>query len=138
MTYDASFYNDALDSWTSKYAGKILRIYDVLPSGLVVPAGTILAELTIPNPSHNAAGFNSGANRYEANMTGTWSDPSANASGTPLGFIIGSGSPFIVIASGSARGPGNPGADIVLSTDTLTAGAPFSITKFLQFLTVAS
>lgn len=140
MLYTGVFYTDALDNWVSKYSGKTLRIYTGAQNGLNVPSGTLLAEFVIPNPSHNAAGFNATANRYEAAMAGTWSDLSADAGGTPASFVIGtvSGGVMTVQASGTARGPANPGADLVLSADTLSAGAPFSVTKFLQFMTLAA
>jgi hypothetical protein len=142
MHYANDFYTDALDNWVSKYAGKTMRIYDAVKDGLNVPAGNILAEFVIPNPSHNAAGYNSGANRYEATMAGTWSDQQANLSGTPRSFVIGipnADGTFTVKATGTAGGPSaSPVPELLLNVDTLSAGAPFSITKFLQILNLAA
>jgi hypothetical protein len=141
VQYANDFYTDSLDLWTSKYSGRTLRLYDAAPNGLSLPVGNILASLVVPNPSHNAAGFNATANRFEAVMAGTWSDAAADLSGTPRSFVIGipnADGTFTVIASGTAGGPSAISPEMVLSADTITASAPFSVTKFLQFLNLAA
>jgi hypothetical protein len=142
MHYSSDFYADALDNWVSKYSDKTMRIYDAAKNGLTLPAGNILADFVIPNPSHNAAGFNGTANRYEATMAGTWSDATANLSGTPRSFVVGisnADGTFTVKATGTAGGPSaSPVPELLLNADTLSAGAPFSITKFLQVLNLAA
>jgi len=142
VQYASEFYVDSLENWVNHYSGRTLRIYDVAPNGLTLPSGVILAEFVIPDPSHNAPGYNSNASRYEATIRGTWTDQVANAGGTPRSVVIGvpgTGTAFTVKASGTAGGPtaaaaANPPLDLVLNADVLSAGAPFTITKFLQFL----
>jgi hypothetical protein len=142
MHYSSDFYTDALDNWVSKYAGKTIRIYDAVKNGLTLPAGNILAEFVIPNPSHNAAGFNATANRFEATMAGSWTDQTADLGGTPRSFVVGipnADGTFTVKATGTAGGPSaSPVPELLLNADTLSAGAPFSITKFLQTLNLAA
>jgi hypothetical protein len=71
----------------------------------------------------------------------------ANAGGTPRSFVVGvPGTTFALKASGTAGraltaaevSAGGVQPELVLSADTLSAGAPFSITKFLQFLSLAA
>ncbi len=148
MQYASEFYVDSLENWVNHYSGKTLRIYDSVTNGLVLPTGVKLAEFVIPDPSHNFPGLNSGANRYEATIRGTWTDQTADAGGTPRSFVIGvpgTGTAFTVKAAGTAGktltaaevSAGGVQPDLGLSADVLSVGAPFTITKFLQYLNLA-
>lgn len=130
----ADFYTAAIDAKTAIFPGCTLRVYTGAFSATLavqtfgsVPAGTLLAELVIPNPSHQPAAWNAASAVYEALITGNWQDLQANASGDFGCFaIFRAGS---VIWDGTAGGPGS-GKDLILSAASVSAGAPFSITKF--------
>lgn len=84
-------------------------------------SGTVLADITMPDPAWNAA---SGG---QMTMTGSWVDLSANASGTAGHWRISNAADTTCYAQGSI---GTSGADLVVDSLTFTAGQGFSILSF--------
>lgn len=82
-------------------------------------AGTVLATMTLPSDWMAAASSGSKA------LLGTWSDSSADATGTAGCFRILQGATQHL--SGTV---GTSGADLNLSSTSITSGLPVTITSF--------
>jgi hypothetical protein len=83
-------------------------------------AGTLLASITLPNPAFATA--SAGA----ISKTGTWSDSSANASGTAThGRIISSGGTEIADFT-----VGTSGADMIIDNASIVLGGVVTVSTF--------
>lgn len=87
-------------------------------------AGTVLAELTLP--SDWAAAASGGAKA----KSGTWEDLSANATGTAAHWRLYDSTGTTCHAQGTCGAAGS-GADLELSTTSVTAGDVFSVTSWV-------
>jgi hypothetical protein len=85
--------------------------------------GTVLATLSLPSDWMAAASGGSKA------KSGTWSDASADNSGTAGHFRIYASDGTTVHAQGSV-GISGSGADMIVDSVSFTAGQTFSITTF--------
>lgn len=101
----------------------ILRIRSGAPPANIAAAstGTVLSTLTLPTDWMAAASGGAKA------MSGTWSDSSADNSGTAAHFEIVKSDTTTRCIQGTA---GLAAADMILDSVTFTAGQPFSITSF--------
>lgn len=131
IPFDQSVERALVDLRTSYLGGKSLRLYTAgLPAGFqTIPGGTQLAGILIPDPSHNAAVWNNTLNRPEAVLRGTWSDQSADASGTFGCFIVIDPVTNFIVQRGTAGASGS-GAQLILSAASVAQGAPFSIVSW--------
>jgi hypothetical protein len=84
-------------------------------------SGTVLATLTLPSDWLAAASSGSKA------KSGTWTDSSADASGTAGHFRIYAGATCKM--QGTVSGTGG-GGDMTMSSTTLTSGFSFTINNF--------
>ena len=120
--------NAILNAISALYNGGTLTIRSGTPPGPNATAtGTVLATVTLPNPAFAAA---SGT----AARTGTWSDASADATGTAGHFrVVATGG---AVFEGTISATGGSG-DMELSTISMIAATPFTITAFTLSLTNA-
>ena len=86
-------------------------------------SGTVLATLTLPSDWMNAA---SGGTKT---LLGTWQDASSDNTGTAAHFRIHDSGGTVCHMQGSITAPGG-GGDMELTTTSLVATQPFSITTF--------
>lgn len=128
-----------LDNRTAYVSGCTMRLYEgALPSGFQnVPAGLKLAELAVPNPSHNAATWNSAGGYAEATLRGTWGDTAADAGGTFGCFTVTDANGSIVQRGTAGRAltaeqvtAGVIPPQLIVSHATIAQDAPFSITAY--------
>lgn len=115
-----------IDATADDYAGTTLRLYtgNVNPTKGSAPTGTLTALINLPAPSHNAAARS--GSFIQATKAGAWQTESALASGDPGCYTISDGT--TILEDGTAGGAGS-GADLVLSTANVVAGAPVSVTS---------
>lgn len=86
--------------------------------------GTVLATITLPTPAFGAASTT-------VAKAGTWEDASADATGTAAHFrIVCTGG---AILEGTCTATGG-GGDLELSTVSLIAAVPFTVTAFTMSL----
>lgn len=115
--------NAMLDAYESNIGtSPVLRMYtgSVHATFGTAPAGTLLAELTLPSDWMAAASAGSKA------KSGTWQDASANASGT-IGCYTLSTSGGTIIEDGSVTATGG-GGDIEVDNTSAVAGQAVTIT----------
>lgn len=98
--------NAQLTQIASLYAAGILEVWSgTTPAIDVVPTGTKLVSITLPNPSFGAP------SNGQMNKTGTWKTNAALATGTPSFYRF--------IATGGSRRQGsaamNTGAELICS-----------------------
>lgn len=86
-------------------------------------SGTVLATLNLPSDWMNAA---SGGTKT---LLGTWQDASSDATGTAAHFRIHDSGGTVCHMQGSITATGG-GGDMELTTTSLVATQPFSITTF--------
>lgn len=86
-------------------------------------SGTVLATLNLPSDWMAAA--SSGAKA----MTGTWSDPSADATGTAAHYRLYASDGTTCGAQGSVTATGG-GGDLTVDNTSFATGQSFSITAF--------
>lgn len=86
-------------------------------------SGTVLATLNLPSDWMGAAG--SGAK----SMSGTWSDSSADASGTAAHFRLYASDGTTCHAQGAVSASGG-GGEMIVDNVSFSAGQAFSITAF--------
>lgn len=84
-------------------------------------SGTVLATLNLPSDWMAAASAGSKA------MSGTWSDSSADSTGTAAHFRIHDSTATTCHMQGSV---GTSGTDMIVDSTSFTAGQSFSITSF--------
>lgn len=117
--------NALLDAIASSASGSNLRIYSgsVGADADTTPGGTLLVDIVLPAPAFNAASGGS------MSKNGTWSDASANASGTAGCFrLTSTNSPFYCV-DGSVTATGG-GGDLQLDTTTIVATGIVTVTSF--------
>lgn len=125
LAYIAALRNARLDAITTKIdagAGAgLLRIYDGTRPATGGTATTLLAELTFSDPSSAAA---SGGVLTASAIT---QDSSANATGTATWFrVVDSAATFVMDGN-----VGTSGSDLNLTTTSITATQPVSVTSFV-------
>ena len=124
--YGITLANALLESWESNIGtAPILRIYTgEAPANCAAAAsGTKLVDMTLPSDFMAAASGGSKA------KSGTWSDPSADATGTAAHYRIYDSGDTTCMEQGTVTVTGG-GGDLTLSTVSVTAGLPVSITGF--------
>jgi hypothetical protein len=118
--------NTRLDAITTRQDGgsgaALLRIYDGSRPATGGTATTLLAELTLSDPSASAA--SSGTLTYSA----ITADSSANATGTATWFRIVQSDGSTHVMDGSV---GTSGSDLNLNTTSIVSGAQVSISSFV-------
>lgn len=125
IAYSTTLRNNRLDQITSAIDGGtgagLLRIYDGSRPATGGTATTLLAELTFSDPSANSA---SSGQLTASSIT---QDSSANATGTATWFrVVDSAGTFVMDGS-----VGTSGSDLNLTTTSITATQPVSITSFV-------
>ena len=120
LSYTTTLRNAMLDAITTAVGnGGLLRIYDGAKPSPGGAATTLLAELTCGTP------FAAGASGGVLTLGSITQDSSANASGTATWFrITTSGGTWIIDGT-----VGTSGADLNLTTTTITATQPVSVTS---------
>lgn len=96
----------------------------IAPGAGAVATGTVLATITLPTPAFGAAATT-------VAKSGTWEDASADATGTAAHFRIVCVGGAIVEGTVTATGGGG---DMQLSSTSLAAGNPFTVTAFSMSL----
>lgn len=113
---------DAINTAVNAGAGAgLLRIYDGTRPATGGTATTLLAELTFSDPAFGAAG--SGV----ITASSITQDSSANATGTATWFrVVDSNAAFVMDGN-----VGTSGSDLNLTTTSIVAGQPVSVTSFV-------
>ncbi len=121
LAYSTTLRNNRLDQITSAVgASGLLRIYDGSRPASGGTATTLLAELTC-----NAT-FAPGASSGVLTLNSITQDSSANATGTATWFrITTSGGTFVIDGN-----VGTSGSDLNLTTTSITATQPVSVSSF--------
>lgn len=114
---------DAIE--TTIGSAPILRVYTgAAPANCATAAsGTLLIEMTLP------ADFMAAASNRSKAKAGTWTDASANASGTIGHYRIYDSGGSTCHVQGTAGGPAS-GAELVFDADTVTAGQSVTINTY--------
>lgn len=114
---------DVIESTISTAA--VLRIYTgAQPANCAAAnSGTLLAEMTLPSDWMAAASSGSKA------LSGTWSDSSANGTGTAAHFRIYESTATTCHIQGSVTVTGG-GGDLTLDNASIATGQAVSITSF--------
>lgn len=122
LAYVTTLRNSMLDTITSAIGGSgLLRIYDGTRPATGGSATTLLAELALSATS--APGAASGVLTFNS----ITQDASANASGTATWFrLTTSGGTAVVDGN-----VGTSGSDLNMTTTTIVAGQPVSVTSFV-------
>ena len=122
LAYSTTVRNAMLDAITTAAGGSaLLRIYDGTRPATGGAVTTLLAELTC-----NAT-FAPAASGGTLTLNSITQDSSANASGTATWFrIVSSGLTFVLDGN-----VGTSGSDLNLTTTTIVAGQPVSVTSFV-------
>jgi len=121
LAYSTAIRNAMLDAITAAVGGSgLCRVYDGTRPATGGAATTLLAELT------GNATFAPGASGAVLTLNAITQDSSANASGTATWFRwVSSGGTFCIDGN-----VGTSGSDLNLSTTTVTAGQPVSVTSW--------
>lgn len=103
----------------------LLRIYSGSPPSNCAAAasGTLLAEMTLPSDWYTAFSGGSGS------KTGTWSDASANATGTAGHYRMYDSTGTTCHEQGTVTATGG-GGDLTLDNTSIAAGQPVTITTW--------
>lgn len=128
--YSAACANAMLDAFESTVGtGAILKIRTGSAPATIATAdsGTVLATLTLPSDWMAAA---SGGSKAKA---GTWSDTSADATGTAGHYRIYASDGTTAHQQGSV---GTSGADLIVDSVSFTATQAFTITAFTLSITI--
>lgn len=125
LAYVTALRNARLDAITTKIdagAGAgLLRIYDGTRPATGGAATTLLAELTFSDPSSAAASDG------VLTASAITQDSSANATGTATWFrVVDSAATFVMDGN-----VGTSGSDLNLTTTSITATQPVSVTSFV-------
>lgn len=124
LQFDSGVRNSILDAIeTNIGTAPTMKIFTGSPPANCAAAdtGTTLATLTLPSDWLAAA---SGASKAKS---GTWTDASGDASGTPGYFRIYAGSNCKMQGTCSATGGGG---DMVITPNTITSGFAFTVNSF--------
>jgi choline-glycine betaine transporter len=123
LAYDVSIRNAMLDAITTRAGSSaLLRIYDGSRPATGGTATTLLAELTC-----NAT-FAPSASSGVLTLNSITQDSSANATGTATWFRIVKSDGTTFVLDGSV---GTSGSDLNLTTTSIVATQPVSITSFV-------
>jgi len=126
LGYATALRNAQLDQITARMDGgsgaALLRIYDGSRPATGGTATTLLAQLTLTDPS--AASASAGA----LTLSSIAQDASADATGTATWFRIVQSDGSTHVMDGSV---GTSGADLNLNSTSITAGATVSVTSFI-------
>jgi hypothetical protein len=128
ITTSAAVANAVLDAWeTAIGVSAILKIRSGAAPTHVADAstGTVLATLSLPSDWMAAASGGSKA------KSGTWSDASADASGTAAHYEITASDGTTVHERGSITATGG-GGDLTLDSTSITAGQTVTITAYTK------
>lgn len=122
LAYSTSIRNAMLDSITTAAGNAaLLRIYDGTRPATGGAATTLLAELTCGTP------FAAGASGGVLTLGSITQDASANATGTATWFRIVKSDGTTHVLDGSV---GTSGSDLNLTTTSIVATQPVSVTSF--------
>lgn len=123
--------NDAADRHSAQvYNSAILEIRTGAPPGPDAAAtGTVLASITLPADAHGAASAGAAA------LAGTWSDASADATGTAAHFRIRASGDANGISTTELRVEGTVtatggGGDLTLDNTSIAAAQVVSVTSW--------
>jgi hypothetical protein len=126
LGFNSTMRSNRADQITARQDGgsgaALLRIYDGSRPATGGTATTLLAELTLSDPSASAA--SSGTLTYSA----ITADSSANATGTATWFRIVQSDGSTHVMDGSV---GTSGSDLNLNTTSIVSGAQVSISSFV-------
>lgn len=124
LAYEAATLRDAmLDAITTRAGNAaLLRIYDGSRPATGGAATTLLAELTCGTP------FAAAAVNGVLTLSAITQDASANATGTATWFRIVQSDGTTFVLDGSV---GTSGSDLNLTTTSITATQPVSVTSFV-------
>lgn len=114
---------DAIESAIGASAIMKIRTGAVPANCAAADSGSVLATLNLPSDWMAAASSGS------KSKSGTWSDSSADNSGTAAHFRIYASDGTTVHAQGTVSVSGG-GGDMIVDSVTFTAGQTFSITTF--------
>jgi hypothetical protein len=126
LQYSTTVRNNWLDNWESSIGtSAVLKIRTGAQPATCATAdsGTVLAELSLPSDWMSAASGGSKA------KTGTWSDTSANATGTAAHFRIYASDGSTCHMQGTVTATGG-GGDLTLDTVSIVASGTVTITAF--------
>lgn len=126
ITYSTAIANARLDVVESTIgASAIMKIRTGAPPATVASAstGTVLATLNLPSDWMAAASSRSKA------KAGTWTDASADATGTAGHFEITASDGTTVGMRGTVSASGG-GGDMIVSTTTFNSGETFTVNTF--------
>ncbi len=124
LTYSTAIANAKLDIVESTIGtSAILKIRTGSPPATVADAstGTVLATVSLPSDWMNAASARA------KTKTGTWTDASADATGTAGHFEITATDGTTVGMRGTV---GTTGTDMIVNTVSFVSGDSFSVTTF--------
>lgn len=88
-------------------------------------AGTVLATVTLPSDWLNAASSGS------VTINGTWTDSSADATGTAAHFRIHESTATTCHEQGTVTATGG-GGDLTVDTTSFVSGQPFTVTAYTR------
>jgi hypothetical protein len=114
---------DAIETATGASAILRIRSGSVPASCATADAGTVLATLNLPSDWMAAASSGSKA------LSGTWSDTSADATGTAAHFRIYDSTGATCHLQGTITATGG-GGDMTLDSVSITAGQTVTVTSF--------
>jgi hypothetical protein len=126
ITYSTAIANARLDVVESTIgASAIMKIRTGAPPATVASSstGTVLATLNLPSDWMAAASSRSKA------KAGTWTDASADATGTAGHFEITASDGTTVGMRGTVSASGG-GGDMIVSTTTFNSGETFTVSTF--------
>lgn len=127
IQFGTTYRNNALDQFeTTVGTAPILTIRSgAAPANCgTANSGTVLATLTLPSDWMSAA---SGGTKA---LLGTWSDTSADNSGTAQHFRIHDSSGTVCHMQGTVTATGGGGGDMTVDSTSFTAGQSFTVTGF--------
>ena len=113
---------DAIESTIGATAVLRIRTGAQPASCTAADTGTVLATLTLP------ANWMADASGGSADLTGTWTDASADATGTADHFRLYNAAGTVCGLQGSV---GTAAEDLVVDNDSFAAGQSFTITSFV-------
>lgn len=126
VQFSTAYRNAALDAFetTVGTAARLLILTGTQPADCATAdSGTTLADMTLPSDWLAAASGGSKA------LSGSWSDASANATGTAGYFRIKDNGATTTHLQGSVTATGG-GGDMTLATTSITSGTTVTITSF--------
>ena len=137
MRIAAQTYQAGFDAENDSLAGTLLRFYtgNVNPTRGVEPTGTVLTEMNTSAPVFNPSTWDEAQKKLTATkVQAALQDLSANAQGTVGCFAFMDGS--LAVADGSVGAAGS-GADCIVSSVDVSAGAPFVVDSLIRTRTIS-